>query len=334
MSVAVARAAGTPRRMGRAQGEALAEGIGSALRFYAQLARGRESTMAAASAPFIDAARASVPDLVEEMAGLAEGAGISFEEAAILNCMEEVWTFEACTSISHGAFLLHAEQWYAGHDSIGVVVSEPDGGPAFVSPTCAGFLPAVGMNASGFAQGIDSLAASDDRIGTPRVAISRLALGATDLDAAMAAATLPGRAGGYAHFLMSGERSVVVETTATTHNTIEGADAHTNHYLADPAVPVRAASRGSKARLERARDLLENAPPSSLEDCARLLADHDAQPESICVHEDGLEGSATVFAMACDVTTGRMLVSDGSPCLGRWDEFEVPGFVARSARVG
>ncbi|MDQ3620070.1 MAG: C45 family peptidase [Actinomycetota bacterium] len=334
MSVAVARAAGTPRRMGRAQGEAMAEGIGSALRFYAQLARGREGAMAAASAPFIDAARASVPDLVEEIAGLAEGAGISFEEAAILNCMEEVWTFEACTSMSHGAFLLHAEQWYAGHDSIGVVVAEPDGGPSFVSPTCAGFLPAVGMNASGFAQGIDSLAAGDDRIGTPRVAISRLVLGAANLTAAIAAATLPGRAGGYAHFLMSGERSVVVETTATTHNTIEGADAHTNHYFADPAVPVRPASHGSKARLERARDLLENAPPSSLEDCARLLADHDARAGSICVHEDGPEGSATVFAMACEVTTGRMLVSDGSPCLGRWNEFEVPGFVPRSARVG
>ncbi|MDQ5814727.1 MAG: C45 family peptidase [Actinomycetota bacterium] len=334
MSVAVARAEGTPRRMGRAQGEAMAEGIGSALRFYARLAKGREGAIAAASVPFIDAARSSVPHLVEEMAGLAEGAGIAFEEAAILNCMEEVWTFEACTSMSHGPFLLHAEQWYAGHDSIGVVIAEPDGGPAFVSPTCAGFLPAVGMNASGFAQGIDSLAACDDRIGTPRVAISRLALGAADLAGAIAAATLPGRAGGYAHFLMSGEHSVVVETTATTHDVIEGADAHTNHYLADPAVPVRSASRGSKARLDRARHLLENAPPSSIEDCARLLADHDARPESICVHEDGLEGSGTVFAMACDVMTGRMLVSDGSPCLGRWNEFEVPGFVARSARVG
>ena len=210
MSIAVARAAGTPRRMGRAQGEAMADGVASALRFYGQLAGGREDAMAVASTPYIDATRKVAPQLVEEMEGLAEGAGISFEEAAILNCMEEVWDFEACTSMSHGPFLLHAEQWYAGHDSIGVVVAEPDDGPPFVSPTCAGFLPAVGMNASGFAQGIDSLAAADDRVGVPRVAISRLALGAAGLDAAIAAATSDGRAGGYAHFLKSSDRSVVL----------------------------------------------------------------------------------------------------------------------------
>ena len=334
MSIAVARAAGTPRRMGQGQGEAMVEGISSALRFYAQLAGGREDAMAAASTPYIDATRSAAPHLVEEMEGLAEGAGISFEEAAILNCMEEVWDFEACTSMSHGPFLLHAEQWYAGHDSIGVVVAEPDEGPPFVSPTCSGFLPAVGMNASGFAQGIDSLAAADDRVGVPRVAISRLALGASGLQAAIAAATSDGRAGGYAHFLKSSDRSVVVETTATEHHVTEGALVHTNHYLADTTTRVRRASPSSKARLARARLLLENAPPSTLEDCARLLADHDADPESICVHEEGVEGSGTVFGMACDVTTGRMLVSDGSPCLGRWSEFAVPGFAVRSAHVG
>ena len=195
VSIAVARAAGTPRRMGQAQGEAMAEGISSALRFYGQLAGGREDAMAAATTPYIDATRNAAPHLLEEMEGLAEGAGISFEEAAILNCMEEVWDFEACTSMSHGPFLLHAEQWYAGHDSIGVVVCEPDDGPPFVSPTCAGFLPAVGMNASGFAQGIDSLTAADDRVGVPRVAISRLALGAAGLEAAIEAATSDGQRG-------------------------------------------------------------------------------------------------------------------------------------------
>ena len=334
MSIAVARAVGTPRAMGRAQGRAMAEGISSALRFYTRLAGGRGDAMAAASTPYIDASRRAAPHLVEEMEGLAEGAGISFEEAAILNCMEEVWDFEACTSMSHGPFLLHAEQWYAGHDSIGVVVAEPDDGPPFVSPTCAGFLPAVGMNASGFAQGIDSLAAADDRVGVPRVTISRLALGASGLDAAIAAATSTDRAGGYAHFLRSSDRSVVVETTATEHHVTEGAIAHTNHYLVDPAVRVRRVSPGSTARLDRALHLLEDAPPTTLEDCARLLSDHDAEPESICVHEEGIEGSATVFAMACDVTTGRMLVSEGSPCLSRWTEHEVPSFAVRSAHVG
>ncbi len=115
--------------------------------------------------PYIDAARAALPDLVDELEGLAEGAGVTFEEIAFLNCMEEVWNFEACTTMVHGRFFLHAEQWYAGHDDVTVVFAAPDGGPGFVSPTCSGFLPAVGISAAGFAQGIDSLSADDDTVG-------------------------------------------------------------------------------------------------------------------------------------------------------------------------
>ena len=44
------------------------------------------------------------------------------------------------------------------------------------SPTVAACLPAVGINGAGLAQGIDSLSARDDRVGIPRVLVSRHAL--------------------------------------------------------------------------------------------------------------------------------------------------------------
>jgi isopenicillin-N N-acyltransferase-like protein len=339
VTLAVAHASGGPRSLGRAQGEAFAEPIAGALGFYRELADRKQMDVGAmvdSAHACLDVARGQVPDLVAELEGLAEGAGVALDEVALLNCLEEVWDFDACTTMIHGPWLMHAEQWYAGHSHVGVVVAQPDDGPGFVSPTCAGFLGAVGMNASGFAQGIDSLGATDDRTGIPRVLVSRLALGARGLDGAIRAACIPGRAGGYAHTLVTSDRRVVVETTALEQRLVESPSAHTNHHLApDPPPTASRGSRGSRARLERAAALLAEAPPKSFADCARLLADHDSSPQSICEHEEGFDGSGTVFGMVCDLASGRMLVSDGPPCSNRWEELEVPGFTsAEVARVG
>jgi hypothetical protein len=96
----------------------------------------------------------------------------------------------------------------------------------------------------------------------------------------------------------------------------------------------RNGSEGSRARLARARELTASEPPRTLDDCARVLADHDAAPQSLCVHEDGIEAEATVFGMACDLATGRMIVSDGRPCEGRWEELGVTAASAVAGRVG
>ena len=339
MTLTVAEAAGSHLDMGRAQGQAFAHSIDRAIDFYAGLARNKGSdlrALAEKAQPYLDAATRSHPELVEELRGMAEGAGVALADVAVLNCLEEVWSFEACTTMTSGPYLLHAEQWYSGHSDIGVVISRPHDGPAFVSPTCVGFLPAVGMSAAGFAQGIGSLSAPDDRVGIPRVVVSRLSLGAATLDDAIGAAQAGGRAGGYAHTLASARRKVVVETSATTATVIEGTDAHTNHYLGGRSgIPRPEPSAGSTARLARARQLLNESPPASLEDCARLLSDHSSEPQAICLHERGPEASSTVFGMACDLAGGRMIVSHGSPCGGRWEEFHVPGFVTMEAsRVG
>jgi isopenicillin-N N-acyltransferase-like protein len=330
MSLVIAETAGGPRRRGRAQGEASADQIAAAVTFYEQLADATGVDLGVVgkeSLTLLEGARGLAPQTIEELEGVAEGSGTSRETIAILNCMEEAWpsSSESCTTMISGPFLLHAEQWYAGHSQVTVVIAKPDHGPAFVSPTCAGFLPAVGMSASGFAQGIDSLSAPDDRFGIPRLIVSRLGLGARDIEAAIGAACIEGRAGGYAHVLATTHRQLVVETSATTATVLNRVTAHTNHYLGSSA-PAEAASAGSMTRLERAEELLRRNPPDALEDCCELLADHHGTPQSICVHEDGIEGSGTVFGMACDLRKGRVIVSDGSPCSGRWEEFAVPSY--------
>jgi isopenicillin-N N-acyltransferase-like protein len=325
---------GGPRRVGRAYGEALGDDIAAALDYYDALAAATGVDLkdtAAKAARFVDAARLALPHVVDELEGLADGADISLDAAVVLNCFEEVWPGsegapESCTTFVSGRFLLHAEQWYAGHSQIAVIRARPDGGPSFLSPTCAGFLPGVGMSSSGFAQGIDSLAADDDCVGIPRVMVARASLGAAGLDGAITAACMPGRAGGYAHVLATVEQKVVVETSASSSAILDGVAAHTNHYLSRTAA-ARPPGAGSTGRLARAQELLMERPPSTLEECALLLADHEGTPQSICVHEEGIDGSGTVFGMACDLETGRMMVSDGPPCAGRWEQVAIPSLL-------
>src|SRR5439155_888786 len=110
----------------------------------------------------------------------------------------------------------HNEQWYAGDvGNVAVVAARPDDGPAFVSPTVVACLPAVGINGQGLAQSIMSLSADDDRVGIPRVLVSRHALGAAHAADAADRAGIEGRAGGYAHMLATADgETCVIETSS------------------------------------------------------------------------------------------------------------------------
>ena len=330
MSLTLVRASGEPRALGRTYGEQSASGIARAISFYEERAArgGSWSALLDELGLYVDAARRGLPHLVEEVEGVAEGAGADRDAIWLLNCMEEVWPFEACTTMVSGRWLMHGEQWYGGHDDIALISATPARRPGFVSPTCAGFLPVVGMSAVGFAQGIDSLTSNDERAGIPRLLVSRHGLDARSLDEAIDSARIEGRAGGYAHVFADATRRVVVETTATTSAVLDRGSLHTNHALA-PAIKrvTPNGSEGSHARLDRAGELLDRSPPATVEDCMALLSDHEGRPQSICEHgHDDPARSATVFGMVCDLREGVVYVSDGRPCGGRWIEQPVAGF--------
>jgi isopenicillin-N N-acyltransferase-like protein len=298
--------------------------VHDSIAFYENFPGGVFADAAATMGPYVDAARAGLPELVAELEGLAEGADAGLDALWVLNSIEELWPANRCTTIAAGPYLLHAEHWYLGHRDIVVIDAHPAQGTRFVSPTCAGFLPAVGLSAGGFAQGVDSLPASDDRVGIPRLLISRLAMGAQDLAGAIAATETPGRAGGYGYVFVTTEDTTVVETTATTTRHVEGESVHTNH----PVGRAEGGSKGSRDRFARAKELV-NEPPASIEDCKAILADHGASPASICRHTDDPYGYATVFALICDTSTGRVVVSDGPACKDVWSEYALDLEIAR-----
>jgi isopenicillin-N N-acyltransferase like protein len=333
----VVHAEGGPAARGRTIGSELGDLIDKSLGFYRDYFRELGvRDLSRAIAPYREAAARSLPAQVETISAMAAGAGVSEVELFAVNACEELEEgavpAERCssfTAVGPGfTVLAHNEQWLAGDSgNVAVVVERPVAGAVIVSPTLAACLPAVGMNAHGGAQGIHSLTASDDRVGTPRVLVSRHALEASDRQDAIRRAGLPGRAGGYAHLLaFRGGDALTIETSATELAVLEGAGPHTNHYLAPELAEIRdEPGAGSVARLDRLTELLEQRPPFTPEEAMEILGDHDSAPQAICKHPgpNDPEQSTIVFSMVCELEAGRMWVAAGNPCEAEFEEVEL-----------
>ena len=362
----VVRATGTGMERGQRIGSELADLIQRSVAFYHRYLDRRgvsSTTLQDLLTPYLVAAETVYPEGIAVLKGMSVGAMVPVLELFAINAFEELEPLleapeggllflqkkegytappppagggpERCSSftvsIPGTTLLAHNEHWLAGDlGNVAVVVDMPDGGHgAVASPTIVCCLPAVGMNAHGGAQGIGSLTASDDRVGVPRVLVSRSSLGARDRADALRRATVAGRAGGYGHVhAFRGGDAFVLETTATQHRMHPEARVHTNHYV-DPelAATAPAPSEGSRSRFDRLNELLEERRPSGREEVMDILRDHGSSPQAICLHpdpEEGDEASAVLFSMVADVESGRMWVAGGNPCEQEYVEIDLP----------
>lgn len=340
MSLRVVHAEGGAAARGRAIGEALGELIHRSLGFYSgyfeELGITASETVLA---PYWDAAQRSLPEHTATLEAMAAAAGVPRHELFAVNACEELEALpapasatERCstfTAVAPGVTLLaHNEQWMsADAENVALVIEHPADGVAIASPTVACCLPAVGMNAHGAAQGIDSLTARDDRVGIPRVLVSRHTLESRDREDAMRRAGLEGRAGGYGHVLaFTGGDTLTIETTAERLAVLDGPGAHANHYVAPELQDTGdEPSEGSRSRYERLVERLSDAPPTTPEEAMDVLRDHDSSPQAICKHASpGAEQeSMVVFSMVCELESRRMWVAHGNPCEHPYEEVEL-----------
>ncbi len=341
------RVSGHPFQRGALMGEAFAEAVGHSVAFNRRYLASHGVSPGALDqllAPYLDASIRRMPHLVDQIRGMADGAGQPFTDLFFANAFEEVYgvvelatpspvPLERCTDVvlrsSEGTLLGHNEQWYAGDDgAVGLVLDVSDDGPAVLAPVVAGTLPLVGMNEHGAAFGTMSLSATDERAGIPRALVARGLLEAADRDDALRLAAPDGRAGGYSYLcVFPGGDVCVIETTATTAALLDIA-VHTNHAL-DPAVAVATCepSSGSRSRLSRAQELAPQTD-ATVEGLTALLADHgagDTDGQDICVHPDPAladEGSTILFSMICAPETRSMWLASGQPCTATFEPVE------------
>ena len=337
----VVRVRGTHREVGRQIGEACEDVIRSLLVFEPpMLPTGRTiAQQLAVAAGYRDATARAMPWVLEELEGVADGAGVD-SMAVFAASVEEIWYEPSADAVggrcsdlvavppatTNGHVLVAHNNDLAVEDEDRLVAIEWDvpGDPPIFTIGIGPWI-SVGFNAAGLALTGNELSPNDERVGVPRLLQVRSMLRARSLEAALDEALRPDRASSYNNVLSSSDGRVVdVEGSATDAELIEpdaaGVLAHTNNYVCDRMVRYERSSyaESSATRYRRARTMLSEAavePRSiSAERLREMLSDHENAPDSLCRHGTAPTDSKTVFWTVADVTEGRVTFGRGNPC--------------------
>jgi len=360
----VIEASGTHREVGRQIGEAgrdlVAWGIDAyASRFEGLAGFGFSEAVERARA-YLRVAEDYVPQAVDQLRGLAQGADVPFEHLAALNCSEEftcqadrTWPPEHCTSFAVVAgerpVAGHNEDWYPEEieaQTIRVVrLTGKWSSAAYISAGPAYDMPLTGISAAGFSSAANTVYSRDERVGVPNNLLLTTVLGQPDLEHVKEFLARAPRARGSNHLLCdargrvwdietSGERWAVMDgSPPSPEASASGATAlfvHTNHYASPELAPGDASrSEGSHLRRERATEILVEgleAGDDLVEVGKRVLRDHANAPLSICDHweedDPDPDQSVTTASMVWEPAEGRVHIALGQPCESEYLTFE------------
>jgi len=296
---------------------------------------------------YIPFAQERYPQYVDEMIGLGEGAGVPFDDVAVVNALEAV-TIDAlhlskCTSmavnesrtINGHVLVAHNEDWLPEDEpDVFLIHAQPDKEPPYLAMTYGALLPNIGFNANGIAQCCDSVYPDDSRIGIPRVVVSRSVLAKKIPGDAIRETLTPRRAAGYNHVLVHESGEIYsVEVSARKFAVLygdEGYLVHTNHFLDSNMQTIEYEPDElvyTRVRYHRAKRLLGQTQLHSLESLQNIQRDHINYPNSICNHADDgidpLDREKTINAMIMDLTERVMHIAWGNPCINAYHTYRL-----------
>jgi len=363
-------ASGGPRERGRAYGEQASGRVAATIACYDEIFRHyagipwREVRSTAEA--FVGDIERHDAEVLPELEGIAEGAGVDAEDVLAINLRTEIMfgldarpghaALKECTALcvtseaSQSASPLVAQNWDwkpAARDTCVVLTSAPHRGPGFVTLVEAGLLAKCGMNEAGIAVATNALTSSRDRgrPGVPYHVILRGLLRASGLDEAIDLVRRGPRASS-ANYLLAERsgRAVDIEVTPGGPGEARVTEGrrlvHANHFLWPTPRPFRDVGRvdgdDSLRRQERGERAIAEGPVG-VQAVMEALRDHEGRPSSVCAHDDPtlapVEDYVTVASMVADPRAGVLWISHGNPCERAHEPIDVAEMIER-ARAG
>ncbi len=269
----------------------------------------REAIIALAEACVVEH-QTYAPDLMEELAGMADATGLSPAELVINNGFTDfidvlynlggvaVPAAPPLASDNCTAFMVPNNRSATGQAFFGqtwdmhasatpyviLLRGAPEGTPEFLAFTITGCVGMIGMNSAGIAVGINNLMATDGQIGVTWPFVVRKVLQQDNLDDALECVTEAKLAGAHNYLLMdrdgAGYEVEAMSTSQYLHALGDETITHTNHCLIQQNLDVSrerppASQNSSENRLQRARELLSK-DRIELDDLVSLTRDETA----------------------------------------------------------
>ena len=283
-------------------------------------------TVRRAAAGFQAPIAAFRPAYLEEMRGIADGAGLDLADVLAINVRTEVMyaakarqaplasrtghppaecsAFAVVPGPARPGATLIGQNWdwllHAAHTLVVLEVTQ-DTGPDFVTVVEAGLLAKAGLNASGLGLVTNALVTDADvgEPGLPYHVLLRAILDCATLTEALMVLQAGPRSSS-ANYLIAHASGAALNVEAAPGDFTRlyplfpdhGVLVHTNHFLSPRLHPVDVslwAMPSSAVRLQRLRAGTEPpdaGSPLTLDHFRALLADHADYPHSICSHPD------------------------------------------------
>jgi isopenicillin-N N-acyltransferase-like protein len=303
---------------------------------------------------------------LDEIEGIAEGAGVSAASILAVNVRTEIMfrargqqaagvaasecsSFVVLPPAAAGGKTFVGQNWdwlETCRDTVVVLEASPSDRPRFVTVVEAGLLAKTGLNAAGIGLATNALVTDRDagRVGVPYHVLLRTILESSTWESAVATVTQASRACS-ANYIIAheGGRALDLETmpggASALHRLAphDGLMVHTNHFL-EPPVSARDISEvampNTESRLRHARLrslLIDRAGAISPELLQSMLRDHENLPSSVCCHpdagRDGRHCAATLASVIMDLQARRMWLADGRPCTSPYRQLDYAAFL-------
>lgn len=309
------------------------------------------------------------PELIDEVRGIAEGAGLRFEEVLALNGRGELAygnpfdeAAEGCTSwaaLSEATGTGHVycgQNWDWRSETLETVVLlsiEQPGKPTVIMQTEAGQVGRQGANSAGIglnANGLGVRLAAGVAIGVPAPFVRRKILDSVTMNDALSA-IFSARHRFSTNLLLSHRDGFVIdiETTPGRDGWMypeDGLLVHGNHFQAFIPEPLAGSYRpdapDSLYRIDRARRGLRKLTEAKDEDAVvgvvtQAMSDHFGYPYSVCNHPDEdlelVSRTQTVMSSLVDLTTGEYWLAAGNPCQEPFRKLPVNLYAGHAAAV-
>ena len=326
--------------MGRAHGEQAQTLVHSYLMWIDRLTGMARDVLCKNAMQFVPMMEAASPAFIDEIRGLADGAGIAFEEAVLCQARAEAsHTKEGgCSAFALTGSATASGNTLAGQNqdlepeyadvAILLRVQPNDGRPVALMFTFAGQLGYAGMNAHGVTHFANALYDCPWRPGLPHYPLKRLMLEQRTVDECIGllqryrtcSAANVVVADGEGHI---GDIEVRPEGIALFEDSHPDMRLHTNHYLTSEYAAYETHSLpDSCPRLDRLRHLIREAWGDITVDVLKtFLADHEGDPSGICRHGDVRMHSISGYI--AEPEQRLFHVRRGYGCLGSWETYEV-----------
>ncbi len=344
---------GSHREMGRQTGEAtrdllreLVEVVTDRINF------GRSGHEQISNEKALEVARTSIayaadyaPELMTEVEGIAEGAGLAVEQVMLVNVRNQVPAAVdgACTGVVIEPGRATSGTGFAGQnwdndpamDRFSVVlIRRPAGAPAHMNFTQPGIIGYMGLNEAGLGVVMNTLPAPAQGVGVPWYFLVRrmylhASLGPVVEEVRRARRAIPANVA-----LLTADGAADLEVTVDDVHVLRanarGALVHTNHCVHPDLVHVNDLFPEliqSVPRMSRAESLLRaHGDDVGVEHVKSLLSDHVDYPTSICRHENDHPGDGhwtSVISMIVEPSEGRMHLTRGNPCSNPYEVYSL-----------